>query len=69
MDLLECPSCTNRFLVPDAGTAEGWLCRHCGRELRLIVRSLSGDLARLRQALRAETLSPSARERPSRETG
>jgi hypothetical protein len=59
----------DRFLVRDAGTAEGWPCRRCGRELRLVVRSLSGDLARLRQALRAESLSPSARRRHPRETG
>lgn len=40
MDLLGCPRCEGRFVLRDAGSGEGWACRNCHAELRVIARSV-----------------------------
>jgi len=69
MDLLDCPACESRFLVRDAGSGEGWICRRCGAALRLIVTSLEGDLARIGKALHAHHLTPDGDEEARRIKG
>lgn len=58
MDLLDCPCCSKRFVVRDAGEGSGWICRGCQTELRLLARSLPGDLRRLSEMLHADHLEP-----------
>lgn len=45
MDLLGCPRCKERFVLSDAGTGEGWACRTCRAELRVIGRGVPRWLA------------------------
>jgi ribosomal protein L37AE/L43A len=61
MDFLDCPSCGQRFVVRDAGGGDGWTCRACRAELRLVARELPGDSRRLAEALHADQLNPTSR--------
>ncbi len=69
MDLLDCPHCSKRFVVRNAGDGTGWICRSCHEELRLVARGLPGDLRRLSKALHANYLQPAGRLRASELTG
>ncbi|HET7120719.1 MAG TPA: hypothetical protein VFI17_05665 [Solirubrobacterales bacterium] len=55
MDLLRCPSCLRRFLVPDAGEAS-FACPACENDLQLMVRSIPGPPNRAATALGAKIL-------------
>jgi ribosomal protein L37AE/L43A len=61
MDFLECPSCGQRFVVRDAGGGDGWACRSCRAELRLVARELPGDRRELAEVLHAQHLEPTNR--------
>ncbi|HEX6665192.1 MAG TPA: hypothetical protein VF081_01175 [Solirubrobacterales bacterium] len=64
MDLFECPTCSSRFVVSEAGDGEGWRCPGAGHELRLVARSLPGTADQIEAALGARQLAL-AGERPT----
>jgi hypothetical protein len=56
VDLLECLTCEQRFVVDDAGDGQGWLCPSDGRELALVIRSLPGTSDQIEGALHARLI-------------
>lgn len=60
MDLLECLTCKQRFIVDDAGDGHNWRCPSDGNELALVIRSLPGASGQIEAALNARPLSPTS---------
>lgn len=56
MDLLQCKTCRQRFLVADAGDGSGWTCSECFCELELVARSVPGLADHIADALSARIL-------------
>jgi ribosomal protein L37AE/L43A len=53
LDLFDCPSCKQRYIVEDAGEGGGWVCPRCGAKLHLVVRRLPGSAEAVAAALDA----------------
>lgn len=56
MDLLECATCKQRFIMADAGQGQGWACPRGPHGLRLVARSLPGAQNQIEEALAARFL-------------
>ena len=64
MDLLECVTCEQRFILADAGDGAAWPCPTCHNELWLVVRSIPGAAHQIAVALNARYLSPGSGAEP-----
>jgi hypothetical protein len=61
VDLLECLTCRQRFLIADAGDGCGWPCPSDQAELSLVVSDLPGKMEQIAGALNAQLLSAGTR--------
>jgi hypothetical protein len=64
VDLFECLSCWQRFIVDDAGYGQGWRCPSDRGELALVIRGLPGTVDQIEGALSARLLAPTSRPAP-----